>query len=208
MIASVLSLSGPHLSRVCALEAHCKLCKKRTGKMAVAQVAFLFIAEDGIATEAVWTAFFTAAAEMTLLHEIPPTRPQQRPRMFPRHLEIQCQEERLPWKRMESWDTRAHSQLSNLKPVSIPLITVEGNTHYVEIIYVSAVTRQHQKRCLQDPRVGLLVCCFLPYSICAFYCACLYNTFARSRFATLQKHERLLLCGRGYPAAAHSFRES
>jgi hypothetical protein len=71
------------------------------------QVAFLLLAEDEIPTEPIWTVFFASAAEMTLLDTIHPTRPLHRPILSTKHLKIQCQEETLPWTRIQKWTTRA-----------------------------------------------------------------------------------------------------
>jgi hypothetical protein len=41
----------------------------------VLQVAFLFLARDEIHTEPIWTAFFAAAAELSLQKRVPATNP-------------------------------------------------------------------------------------------------------------------------------------
>jgi hypothetical protein len=39
------------------------------------QVAFMFLVNDKIHTEPIWSAFFAAAAELALRRHVPPTRP-------------------------------------------------------------------------------------------------------------------------------------
>ena len=47
------------------------------------QVALLFLARDEIHTEAIWTAFFATAAELTLKRNVPPTAPLKAPILPP-----------------------------------------------------------------------------------------------------------------------------
>lgn len=69
------------------------------------QVAFLFLAQDKIPTEAIWTAFFTSAAELALRRNIPPTRPLRHPMLPINFAEVFCSQNS-PWDlaQLEHWE--------------------------------------------------------------------------------------------------------
>jgi hypothetical protein len=67
------------------------------------QVAFLFQTRETIETEAIWTAFFTSAAELMLVGRVPPARPMHRPIRPTKFLSLECDAPDLPLDILQRW---------------------------------------------------------------------------------------------------------